>query len=110
MITLLRHDLHNGLTGLGALLENARRPGWLIKAVGAHFDVKDRLKDRGYRWDGDGRTWSREVADPNVEEERRWLADFIYRPDLRPSEEEPLVEEVTWTSRYSRRPSEPVIL
>lgn len=110
LITLLRHDLYNGCTGLGALLENARRPGWVVRAAGAHFDVKERLKARGYRWDGSACVWWREVGDEDLEFERRWLDDFVYRPDLRAQAEEPEVEEVTWTTRYSRPPLEPVVL
>lgn len=110
LIMLLRHDLHNGCTGLGALLENARRPGWVVRAFGAHFDVKDRLKDRGYRWDRGASVWFREVRDEAVEGERRWLADFIYRPDLRPDAQEPECEEITWARRYSRPPSPEVHL
>lgn len=110
LITLLRHDLYNGCTGLAALLENARRPGWIVRAAGAHFDVKERLKARGYRWDGSACVWWREVGDEALEFERRWLDDFVYRPDLRAQAEEPEVEEVTWTTRYSRPPLEPVVL
>ncbi|MGZ8284055.1 MAG: 3'-5' exonuclease [Allosphingosinicella sp.] len=110
LITLLRQDLYNGCTGLGALLENARRPGWIVRATGAHFDVKERLKARGYRWDGGSCVWWREVKDEELEFERRWLDDFVYRPDLRSSAEEPEVEEVTWTTRYSRPPLEPILL
>jgi DNA polymerase-3 subunit epsilon len=110
LITLLRHDLYNGCTGLGALLENARRPGWIVRAVGAHFDVKERLKARGYRWDAGASVWWREVGDEALEFERRWLDDFVYRPDLQPQSEEPEVNEVTWTTRYSRPPLEPIVL
>jgi DNA polymerase-3 subunit epsilon len=102
LITLLRHDVYNGRTGLAALVENARRPGWIVRAAGAHFDVKERLKARGYRWDGSACVWWREVGDEAL--------DFVYRPDLRPQAEEPDVEEVTWTTRYSRPPLDPVVL
>jgi DNA polymerase-3 subunit epsilon len=110
LVTLLRHDVYNGCTGLAALIENARRPGWIVRAAGAHFDVKERLKARGYRWDASACVWWREVGDEALEYERRWLEDFVYRPDLRPQAEEPEVEEVTWTTRYSRPPLEAVLL
>lgn len=110
LITLLRHDLYNGITPLSVLMENAQRPGWIVRAAGAHFDVKERLKARGYRWDGSACVWWREVGDEALNFERRWLDDFVYRPDLRPSAEEPDVEEVTWTSRYSRPPKKPIQL
>ncbi len=82
----------------------------VVRAAGAHFDVKERLKDRGYRWDGSACVWWREVEDEALEYERRWLEDFVYRPDLRPQAGEPEVEEVTWTTRYSRPPLEPIVL
>jgi DNA polymerase-3 subunit epsilon len=110
LITLLRHDLYNGITPLSVLMENARRPGWIVRAIGAHFDVKERLKARGYRWDPGACVWWREVGDEALEGERRWLEDFVYRPDLCPQSEGPEVEEVTWTTRYSRRPLEPIVL
>lgn len=110
LITLLQHDLYNGITPLSVLMENARRPGWIVRAIGAHFDVKDRLKARGYRWDPAACVWWQEVADEALESERRWLEDFVYRPDLCPQFEGPEVEEVTWTSRYSRPPLEGVRL
>ena len=37
------------------LLEKARRPGWRIWAENSPFELKDELKARGYRWNGDGR-------------------------------------------------------
>lgn len=110
LITLLQHDLYNGSTALAVLLESARRPGWIVRAAGAHFDVKERLKSRGYRWNGSARVWECEVPDSAVDEERRWLADFVYRPDLRPQADAPEVEEVDATRRYARPPTEPVVL
>lgn len=102
LITLLRHDLNNGCTGLAALLENARRPGWIVRAAGAHFEVKERLKARRYRWDGGACVWWKEVADEALEFERRWLDDFVYRLDLMPRADGPEIEQVTWRTRYSR--------
>ena len=42
---------------LPVFLENARRRAWRIWALEADFDLKDRLKARGYRWSNgeDGR-------------------------------------------------------
>lgn len=110
LIALLQHDLYNGCTGLGVLLESARRPGWIVRAAGAHFDVKERLKARGYRWNPGASVWWREVGDDALEFERRWLDDFVYRPDLRAEADEPEIEEVTSMTRYSRPPLEPIVL
>lgn len=109
LIILLGEELEGGATVLGSLMEKARQPGWLIRAVGAHFDVKDRLKTRGYRWDADAKLWCREVEDGALSEERQWLADYVYRPDLGPRFDGPDVEQITWSSRYAR-PRRPAIV
>jgi DNA polymerase-3 subunit epsilon len=109
LITLLMHE-DGGQTVLGALLERAQCPGTIVRAVGASFAVKDRLKGRGYRWDSGKTVWWREVAEDELEAERRWLEDFVYRPDLEPREVGPEVEAVDWTSRYSRPTRQEIIL
>nr|WP_258168920.1 Immunoglobulin-like domain BIg-containing protein [Salmonella enterica] len=54
-IELLASTLpRSGRTGLSHLLQAARRATWRIWAADAPFAVKDRLKQRGYRWNGDG--------------------------------------------------------
>lgn len=110
LIALLMHELTDGRTVLGVLMEAAQTPSWIVRAVGAHFDVKDRLRTRGYHWDGSEKNWWREVSDNALAEERSWLADFVYRPDLGPRELGPDVQEVTWTSRYSRPAKQPVTI
>ncbi|WP_231867267.1 3'-5' exonuclease [Acetobacter malorum] len=57
-VTLLSTCLPKTQTpALSALLQEARQPRWQIWAENAPFDLKDKLKARGYRWnDGtDGR-------------------------------------------------------
>ncbi|MBX3494513.1 MAG: 3'-5' exonuclease, partial [Parvibaculum sp.] len=43
----------SGVTGLSRLLEGARAVSWRIWAENSPFDLKDVLKARGYRWNGD---------------------------------------------------------
>ncbi|MFC7611354.1 3'-5' exonuclease [Teichococcus aestuarii] len=53
-LAILARPLPNtGVTGLARLLETARQPSWRIWAVEAPFEAKDRLKARGYRWNGE---------------------------------------------------------
>jgi DNA polymerase-3 subunit epsilon len=110
LIALLMHELPGARTVLEVLMERARRPAWLLSAVGAHFDVKDRLKARGYGWKPALRCWCREVEDEDLETERAWLADFVYRPDLFPAADGPDIEQVDWTKRYARPPRQAVRL
>lgn len=100
-IALLRQVLPNGRTALAEMLDVAERPGWIVSAVGAHFDVKEGLKARGYRWHAEASVWRREVGDAALADERAWLDENVYRPEFRPRATEPSIAQVTWLSRYS---------
>jgi DNA polymerase-3 subunit epsilon len=60
-IALLATPLPNGALPLAQLLERARRPTVRIRAENSPFELKDQLKDRGYRWNADAglapRSW-----------------------------------------------------
>ncbi|MBA4261642.1 MAG: DNA polymerase III subunit epsilon, partial [Comamonadaceae bacterium] len=45
------------LNGLQRLLAAAARPSFKLRATGSPFDSKDKLKARGYRWDGEAKVW-----------------------------------------------------
>ena len=100
-IALLRHCLPNGRTVLAEVLDTAERPTWHVKAVGAHFDVKDALTGRGYRWDAAATVWWRDVADDALSDERVWLLQNVYRPEFRPRALEPVVKPINWLTRYA---------
>ncbi len=110
LVTLLDEELDTGTTVLGELIAKARQPTWMLRTVGAHFDVKDRLKARGYRWDSAGGVWWREVDDDALSAEREWLSDFVYRPDLCPGCDGPEIQQVTWLTRYERPRSPAIVL
>lgn len=101
VIALLRHDFASGGTALAEMLERARAPSWRFWASGAAFEMKDRLRTRGYRWDGMTKTWWREVPDRARTEEEWWLAGQIYTADANPRALGPRIERVTWHERYA---------
>ena len=101
LIAILRHVDGDGRTACAEMTETAIRPGFRFKAVGAHFDVKDKRKARGYAWDGDAKVWCREVPDHAREDEAAWLAAEVYAPQHRPKCDAPAVDEVTWFTRYA---------
>jgi len=84
------------------LLEKARRPSWRIWAENSPFNLKDVLKARGYRWNGDDnpnpRAWYIDVEDGLQEAEIAFLRKEIYLRDV-----EPLVREITAFNRFSDR-------
>lgn len=72
-----------------------------VWALGAPYEVREQLRDRGYSWhgghDGRYRAWFREVDPAKVEEELRFLDDLDV-PDLAP-----LVTTIDATLRFSDR-------
>lgn len=101
LVALLHHVDGTGRTACAEMVDAASRSTWRFRAVGAHFDVKDKLKHRGYRWDGAERTWWREVADDARAAEAAWLADEVYAPWCRPRSDGPAVDQVTWLTRHA---------
>jgi DNA polymerase-3 subunit epsilon len=102
-IELLAMPLPNSrVLAMNRLLETARRPGWRIWAENSPFELKDELKARGYRWNGDGgpspKAWYIDVDDNTKEEELAYLRKQIYQRDV----EVPL-RPVTAYERFSDR-------
>ena len=87
---------------LAQLLERARRPSFRIWAENSPFDLKDVLKARGYRWNGEGtgspRAWYIDVDDAAREAEVSFLKTEIYRGEI-----ELLVRRIDAYDRFSDR-------
>lgn len=92
----------SGVPAMQKMLEKARRPSWRIWAENSPFDLKDVLKARGYRWNGDDnpnpRAWYIDVDDGSQAEEIAFLRKEIYLRDV-----ELLVREITALNRFSER-------
>lgn len=92
----------SGATGLARLLERARTPNWRIWAENSPFAMKDKLKARGYRWNGDDsvppRCWYVDVADADKEAELLFLRQEIYRGEI-----DPLTRRIDARDRFSER-------
>jgi DNA polymerase-3 subunit epsilon len=92
----------SGLTALSRLLEAARKPTWRIWAEHSPFELKDVLKARGYRWNGDPgpqpRAWYIDVPEAQRDPELHFLRTEIYRRDVNP-----LVRRIDAHDRFSDR-------
>lgn len=92
----------SGTLALARLLETARRPIWRIWAEAAPFAMKDMLKARRYRWNGDAngrpRAWFIDVPDDRRDEELVFLRTEIYRHDA-----DPATVRITAYDRFSER-------
>ena len=68
------------------LLENARKTTWRIWATYAPFDLKDALRERGYKWSSGGngslRAWFIDVAEDQRDAELAFLQNEIYRREI----------------------------
>jgi DNA polymerase-3 subunit epsilon len=74
----------SGRYALEQLLERVRQPTWRVWAENLPFDLKDVLKARGYRWNGEGtgapKAWFIDVADAARADELAFLqADLLVR-------------------------------
>lgn len=100
VVQLLRHRFGDGRSALSVMMENVARPSWLVRAIGADFGVKDRLRARGYRWDGAAKVWWREIADHERSDEDTWLAANVYDFDARPRALGPEFVAITAATRF----------
>jgi len=92
----------SGRRVLDVILSNARRTSWRIYAVDAPFDLRDALRQRGYRWNSapyfGPRSWWIDVDVKEVEPELRFLeAEIFQHPVNLP------MREITASDRYSLR-------
>ena len=92
----------SGVPAMQRLLQKARRPSWRIWAENSPFDLKDVLKARGYRWNGEAnglpRAWWKDIGEAELEGEKSFLRSEVYRSDkaIRTA-------KITAQNRYSRR-------
>lgn len=93
----------SGQTGLSHLLAASQRPSYKLRATGAPFEAKDKLKARGYRWDGEARVWYCGLAgEEPLAAELVWLRAEVY--GTRQARVE--LEALDGLVRYSARPGD----
>lgn len=65
-----------------SLLDAVSRETVVVRAFGAPFDVKDRLKGRGYRWHpgdaGSNKCWWKEIPEDELSAEQAWLNEIYH--------------------------------
>jgi DNA polymerase-3 subunit epsilon len=91
-----------GTSALAVLLEQARRKTMRVWAEQSPFDLKDKLKRRGYRWsdgsDGRPRSWYIDIDESRLDDEISFLKTEIYLSDT-----EPRLQTLTAYDRFSVR-------
>ncbi len=99
--TPVQADAPTFSSGLHHLMEAAAQPSYRLKATGSPFESKDRLKARGYRWDGDARVWWCNLGGKDaLAAELDWLQREVYTHSRRAQVE---CEQLDGVSRFSGR-------
>ena len=79
LLYLLSHtDSSTGKTYFHELLQNAKKTTIHMIAANSPFESKDVLKERGYRWDGKNRYWSKHITQDEQKSELEWLEAVVY--------------------------------
>ena len=100
LLQVLASPLADGQTGLARLLAGADQTRYKLRATGAPFESKDKLKARGYRWDGEGRVWWCSLgSDALLDAECAWLRAEVYGQRSARVQLEALDSRVQFSSR-----------
>jgi len=60
------------------LIDQMAVPNLKLWALHAPFENKDLLKNRGYRWESERKTWYKTITDEYLPQETEWLKSAIY--------------------------------
>ena len=100
LLEVLQSELPvSGVKVMKMLLEKARMPETKVWAINAPFDNKDKLKERGYRWDAERKIWNSAILQTDLPLEVVWLKAEIY--GNRPFKLE--LEKIDALNRFSSR-------
>ena len=80
LIHLVTHQHYNGNRPVLELIENARKPLYVIHATNFpyHEVKKDKIKANGYQWNGVNKVWFKRINFVDLESEKDWLTSIIY--------------------------------
>ena len=79
LLEVLQSDLPvSGIKVFKMLLDKARTPDIKVWALNSPFETKDKLRERGYRWDGERKLWNKAVSNDEMSLETEWLKAEVY--------------------------------
>ena len=101
-LEILARPLASGRTALAHMLEAARKPSWRIWAERSPFDFKEKLKARGYKWNGEEgpapKAWYIDIDDDKRDAELVYLQQEIYGGEVHLA-----TRRITAFERFSER-------
>ena len=97
LIHLLTHNSYDDKRPLLELIENSKKPLYIIFAENFNYDPikKDIVKGNKYRWNSKDKIWYKNVNLDELEREKEWLTVAIYGSVF-----EGRVEEINLTDKY----------
>ncbi|TCQ79486.1 DNA polymerase-3 subunit epsilon [Ochrobactrum sp. BH3] len=103
LLAVLRETSGRKQTPFSELLKASRKSRLRIYAENSPFEMKDKLKERRYRWsdgtDGRPKSWWTEVDEEELDAELEYLRTEIYGW----RDADPLIVKLTATERYKER-------
>ncbi len=79
LLEILQSELpSSGVKVFKALLDKAGETDLKLWALSAPFENKDKLKQRGYRWDAERKTWHKMISNDDLKKETDWLREEVY--------------------------------
>ena len=79
LLEVLQSELPvSGVKVMKVLLEKARIPEFKVSALKAPFETKDKLKERGYRWDAERKLRHTTLPQTDISIEVDWLRAEVY--------------------------------
>ncbi|MEG3082025.1 3'-5' exonuclease [Sphingomonas sp. PB2P12] len=99
-IQIVQHEIVPEMTALNLLMTRAAANGWIVRAFGAAFDVKEVVRACRYRWNAVQEVWWKEVRDRVAEE--AWLAENVYSYRAYPKARSADFEPIDWRTRHGR--------
>jgi DNA polymerase-3 subunit epsilon len=91
---LLAATARDGRAFAAELIDRARAATYRVSAVNAPYATKDRLRDRGFRWNADAKAWQIDVDDREAVA-RECAAVSALHPCI-----DPQVADIDWYSRH----------
>lgn len=95
LIHLLCHNSYKKENPLSELIENSKKPYYKMIARDSAFDMKDILKSNNYWWDVKNKYWWKRIDHSEIENEKKWLNEYIYNNYFKG-----IVEEIPITDKY----------
>lgn len=81
--------LMNNENSLSELIRGVMSSDYKIKVVGNTYDVKDKLKELGLRWDGEAKAWATVVKEDKLDTLKEHLVNSVYSKQIKVTEIKP---------------------